>query len=186
METGQALGTIVLIPIGPVSPDLVSWLEGRLAGVLSRPARTGEAIALPGGSYDERRHQYRGEAILRALRVLSYPDARRLLGLAEADCYAQGLNFIFGQASLNGRQAFVALARLRASFYGLTDDPGLYRQRALKECVHELGHTWGLGHCPDAHCVMHFSNSLPDTDAKEAAFCPRCRGQLAQAGFLRE
>jgi archaemetzincin len=186
METGQALGTIVLIPIGPVSPDLVSWLEGRLAGVLSRPARTGEAIALPGGSYDERRHQYRGEAILRALRVLSYPDAGRLLGLAEADCYAQGLNFIFGQASLNGRQAFVALARLRASFYGLTDDPGLYRQRALKECVHELGHTWGLGHCPDAHCVMHFSNSLPDTDAKEAAFCPRCRGQLAQAGFLRE
>jgi archaemetzincin len=186
METGQALGTIILIPVGTVSPDLVAWLEGRLAEVLSRSARTGEAIALPGGGYDERRGQYRGEEILRALRALSYPDAERLLGLTEADCYAQGLSFCFGEASLSGRQAFVALARLRASFYGLRDDPDLYRRRALKECVHELGHTWGLGHCPDAHCVMHFSNSLPDTDVKEAAFCPRCRRELEGARFLPE
>jgi len=41
--------------------------------------------------------------------------------------------------------------------------------------VHELGHTYGLGHCPDTHCVMHFSNSLRDTDIKSATFCPACQ-----------
>jgi predicted Zn-dependent protease len=56
---------------------------------------------------------------------------------------------------------------------------------ALKECVHELGHTWGRRHCRDSRCVMRFSNSLLDTDAKGTAFCPRCRRRLEKAGHLR-
>lgn len=179
-------GPIILVPIGPVSRDLLTWLQSRLADVLKRPTTIGQQIPLPGGGYDERRQQYRGEALLRALRALSYPQAERVLGLADVDCYARGLNFVFGQAALNGRQAFVALPRLRPSFYGMPETPDLpsWRERALKECIHELGHTWGLDHCPDPHCVMHFSNSLPDTDAKGIAFCPRCRGQLEQVGVL--
>jgi len=31
---------------------------------------------------------------------------------------------------------------------------------------------------------MHFSNSLPDTDAKGVEFCSRCRGQFEHAGVL--
>jgi archaemetzincin len=118
------------------------------------------------------------------LRVVPYPTAGRVLGLTEADCYTPGLNFIFGQAALNGREAFVALPRLRSSFYGLAKDPDLFCRRALKECVHELGHTWGLRHCRDARCVMHFANSLLDTDAKGVAFCSRCQRRLEAAGRL--
>ena len=69
---------------------------------------------------------------------------------------------------------------LRSSFYGLAGDLDLCRRRALQECVHELGHTWGPRHCWDARCVMHFSNSLPDTDARGAAFCSRCARRLRQ------
>ena len=76
------------------------------------------------------------------------------------------------------------MPRLRSSFYRLAEDADLFRQRALKECVHELGLTWGLRHCRDPRCVMHFSNSLLDTDAKGAAFCSRCRRRLERAGHL--
>ena len=71
--------------------------------------------------------------------------------------------------------------RACAPFDGLAEDPDLYRRRALTECVHELGHTWGLRHCRDARCVMHFSNSLLDTDTKGAAFCSRCTRRLGAA-----
>ncbi|NAZ33257.1 MAG: hypothetical protein GU356_03035 [Pyrobaculum sp.] len=40
------------------------------------------------------------------------------------------------------------------------------------------GHLYGLGHCPDVRCVMHFSNGLLDTDRKTAYFCERCRRKL--------
>jgi archaemetzincin len=172
----------VLAPIGPLPSDLPAWLAERLAEVFGRRTVIGEAVPLPAGGYDPRRQQYRGEAIIGVLRARAYSGADRVLGLTEADCYAPGLNFIFGQASSNGRDAFVALPRLRQSFYGLPEDPALFRQRALTEAVHELGHTWGLPHCPDPHCVMHFSNTLHDTDVKGSAFCRRCRDRLTTNG----
>jgi archaemetzincin len=104
-----------------------------------------------------------------------------LLGLIDADCYAPGFNFVFGQASEETGVAFVALPRLRQSLHGLTEDEGLLRERTLKEAIHELGHTWGLEHCPNTGCVMHFSNSLIDTDRKGAAFCGLC-AELLRAG----
>ncbi|MGQ9803222.1 MAG: archaemetzincin family Zn-dependent metalloprotease [Anaerolineae bacterium] len=168
---------VLLVPIGEVEPDLLTWLTAELEAALGCPVTVGEPVPIPREGYDPHRRQYRGESMLATLRAVSAP-AGRILGLVEADCYAPGLNFIFGQATLRGREAFVALSRLRPSFYGLPDDPVLFRQRALKEALHELGHTWGLGHCPDPRCVMHFSNTLHDTDVKGASFCSRCRKQL--------
>ncbi|MGH7273362.1 MAG: hypothetical protein ACREIQ_02735, partial [Nitrospiria bacterium] len=62
----------------------------------------------------------------------------------------------------------------KQEFYGFPPDEALFYQRALKETVHGLGHTYGLRHCPDPACVMHFSNSLEDTDQKAWSFCPKC------------
>jgi archaemetzincin len=168
---------VLLVPIGEVEADLTAWLAGELGAALECPVTVGEPVPIPRKGYDRHRRQYRGESMLAALRAISTP-AGRVLGLVNVDCYAPGLNFIFGQATLWGREAFVALPRLRPSFYGLPDDPDLFRQRVLKEAVHELGHTWGLGHCPDPRCVMHFSNTLHDTDVKGVTFCSRCRKQV--------
>jgi len=51
----------------------------------------------------------------------------------------------------------------------------LFLRRALTEAVHEVGHLLGIGHCPQPTCVMHFSNSLYDTDRKGPTFCSRCQ-----------
>ena len=47
--------------------------------------------------------------------------------------------------------------------------------------MHELGHTFGLGHCAEPSCVMWFSNTLRETDRKGAAYCPRCEETLRLA-----
>ena len=172
---------IILVPIGSVSPDLLTWLADRLGEIFGEGVGIGETIPLPAAGYDPRRRQYRGDVIIAALRARLDPVVERVLGLTDVDCYAPGLNFIFGQATLDGRVAFVALPRLRQSFYDLLEDPALFRRRVLTEAVHELGHTWGLTHCPKPHCVMHFSNTLADTDVKGATFCPRCQVQLNKA-----
>ncbi len=168
-------GLIMLVPVGPVNEDLLTWLQERLPGVVGHKAEIGKQIPLPDYGFDQRRGQFHGEAVLDRLDGLAYPHAERLLGLINVDCYSDSLNFIFGEANLKGRTAFVALPRLRQSFYNLPEDTELFRERTLKEVVHELGHTWGLRHCPDPKCVMHFSNNLSDTDAKGVKFCENCQ-----------
>ena len=170
---------ILLVPIGPVPIYLISWLEDKLGLFVEKPVEVGKAVPLPRSGYDPDRHQYKGSSVLQLLRETEAPNAERLVGLIDQDCYAPGLNFIFGQAAAGGREAFVALPRLRPPCSGMEEDKNLFRDRILKEIVHELGHTWGLPHCDCNDCVMQFSNSIQDTEKKNAGFCSRCKEKLS-------
>ena len=74
------------------------------------------------------------------------------------DLYIPVLTFVFGEAQLSDGGAVVSAHRLRQEFYGMPTDPELLHERLLKESLHELGHTYGLRHCPDYTCVMSSSN----------------------------
>lgn len=104
----------------------------------------------------------------------------KVLGVADVDLFAGGLNFVFGQAELPGSAAIISLCRLRPEFYGEPPNEALKRRRLLIEAVHELGHTFGLDHCDSNKCVMRFSNALADTDAKGYDFCFECLAALAK------
>jgi archaemetzincin len=71
------------------------------------------------------------------------------------------------------KSAVISLFRLRGDA-----DEETFHRRAVKEAVHELGHTWALSHCPNARCVMRFSNSLEDTDRKKTEWCGSCERKL--------
>jgi archaemetzincin len=104
--------------------------------------------------------------------------SERVLAVVDVDLYATGLNFIFGQADTVAGTAVISLYQLRQEYYGMLPNEKLFWDRAVKEAVHELGHTFSLDHCQNEKCVMHFSNSLADTDWKQAAFCSLCRPKL--------
>ena len=103
----------------------------------------------------------------------------KILVIFDADAYSYGLNFVFGEAIGNGAIAIIYLPRIKQEFYGLKPNEQLFYERLVKESVHELGHTIGLPHCHNTRCVMHFSNSLYDTDFKERSFCDRCDSKWA-------
>jgi archaemetzincin len=177
-EMKRKQSVVQLVPIGNIPQDLVSWLATSAEQVVPFQVKPGTSIEIPPKAYDPNRDQYRGERLLDSLNKLEDRKAERILGLIDVDCYAEGLNFIFGQASFSSRVAVVCLPRLHQSYYHLPEDAELFRERVLKEVIHELGHTWNLAHCPDPHCVMHFSNSLPDTDKKKHEFCELCQRRL--------
>ena len=165
---------IALIPIGHVDEEFLNALRPSLEKVIGQRVRIAQRIALPWDSWNPDRDQHLSSLVLAILAPLSY-SGDRVLGVTDVDIYATGLNFIFGEADYVGRKALISLQRLRQEFYGLPSDEKLFQRRALKEAVHELGHTYGLGHCPDPTCVMYFSNSLSDTDFKEWELCPFCQ-----------
>ena len=169
---------IVLIPIGEVVEATLETLRQPLAQVFGQRIKIGDRMPLPRESWQQSRRQYLASMLLV---LIPLPDsANRALGVVDVDIFAPGLNFVFGQADVAGKRALISLQRLRQEFYGLPRDEDLFLERMLKEAVHELGHTYGLGHCPDPTCVIHFSNSLRDTDIKGWNLCSFCQGKVGR------
>lgn len=167
-------GSIGLVTSGDVDREELSFLPPALTDIIDLPASWGLSLSIPEGSYRKERQQYLAAPFIRVLAELPGDGYLRLLGITDVDLFTKGLNFIFGQAVIGGRECLISLARLRPSLNGQPDDAGLFQERVIKEAVHELGHTFGLSHCGDPLCVMMFSNSLSDTDRKSSAFCENC------------
>jgi archaemetzincin len=165
---------IKLVSVGTLPPPLLSFLQAGLTQELGAAVQVGGNLPLP-ASCPEGRRQYPGEPFLEVLAAARTPEGDVILGVTGVDLFVPGLNFIFGLADPRGRCAMISLARLYPEFYGQPRNPGRFKERALKEAIHELGHLWGLDHCANPACIMFFSNSLTDTDRKGPGFCAQCQ-----------
>lgn len=121
------------------------------------------------------RGQYDAWKIVQYYREMLGEDEYILL-VTGRDLYAAGLNFVFGLAWRG--VAIISTHRLYPEFYGQPPDRSLFKERVVKEAVHEVGHLYGLTHCNDRRCVMAFSNSIADTDYKRSRPCSRCMAKL--------
>jgi archaemetzincin len=144
-----------------------------------------DATMPPTYLYDRHRKQWISDRILDWLLQNNNPDDNtKVLAICDFDAYSDELNFVFGEAHFGGRVAAIYLPRLKEEFYVRKSDTNkLFKQRVIKEAVHELGHVFGLTHCEKSKCVMHFSNSLQDTDFKNHKFCDRCNKILKSRQF---
>ena len=151
-------------------------LKDKVGGIFHCPVEIKAGFSDLYQAYNPEREQYLSSKLLASLKKSEREE--RVVGIADVDLYVPRLNYVFGEADTFSGTAIVSLYRLRQEYYGLAPDEALFLERATKEIVHELGHTFGLRHCPNNKCVMHFSNSLADTDLKEAHFCNKCRPKI--------
>lgn len=174
--------SIKLVPVLPVSIDLLRWLAEPLAAEYGLRVEVDTARAFDSDvAYNVSRGQSNSSVLLtELLRVFPHHDGK-LLGITAVDLCIPVLTFVFGEAQLNGPAAVASACRLKEEFYGMAPNEGLFRERMLKEAVHELGHTFGLFHCSDFNCAMHSSTSVDDIDVKGAHLCRRCALEAARS-----
>ncbi|MFB3855385.1 MAG: archaemetzincin family Zn-dependent metalloprotease [Vicinamibacterales bacterium] len=159
--------------IGDEAADvrLLGPVRTAIEEVFDLPVRLWQRSERPDSAYDHRRQQYSSTRILKWL-VENRPEAaHKVLGLTDVDLFIPILTFVFGEAQLNGAGALVSTARLRT---GGAAGNGLLTTRVAKECVHELGHTFGLLHCLDPQCVMARSVAVLNVDQKRLSPCRAC------------
>lgn len=167
--------TIKIHPFSSIDPMILADLENEIQSHFRIDAIVGEDLPLPANSFSKSRKQFLAGAFLQLLAEVNRSDPAAIhIGITDVDLYAPGLNFVFGQADQQSQAAIFSIARLDPCVYGESADDALLLRRAIKEAIHELGHVFGLQHCPNESCVMWFSNSLDETDRKGTDFCPQC------------
>jgi len=171
---------IILRPLAQIDSHILEILRQALEQTFNCSVGSKAQIGSLDYAYAPNRKQYLAPLLLSALRGFQMELGDRCLGIVDVDLYAPGLNFVFGEADIGSGVAVISLYRLRHERYSLPQDEKIFRDRAIKEAVHELGHTYYLSHCQDVKCVMHFSNSLADTDIKGASFCSKCQQRLKE------
>jgi len=157
--------------------EALTAVRERLGAEFGAPVRD---LELPEIEFalDARRGQYGSIPVLEMLTRICPADALKVLAVTGCDLFIPVLTFVFGQAQLGGRVAVVSLARLKQEFYGLAPNREIFLDRALKEALHETGHTFGLVHCTVRECAMTLSTNIRQIDSKHAAFCAACMAQL--------
>jgi archaemetzincin len=164
-----------IIPFGKVPEKVLNKVKDELRDAFGFISEILPEKGLPKEYYNPYRHQYLAPQILD---FISRNFKGRTLGITDQDLYAEDLNFVFGQAQLNGNVAIVSIARLNPEFYKQPFNEELLIERAVKESIHEMGHVLGLRHCQNPECVMSFSNTVIDVDRKTKNVCSKCRAQL--------
>jgi len=154
---------IFIQPIGDLNEDLIFALERGLTEIFNAQISILAPKNLTMSCFNPMRDQFNSTCLLRNLKPVWIT-----LGVTDRDIYADRMNFVFGEAELNGSRAIVSIYRLRSMNSRVTEE------RLIKEAVHEIGHVLGLKHCKN-HCVMRFSNSVAEVDMKPVEFCAECK-----------
>lgn len=158
---------------GWISLDVLDRLSVELARVFHFSCHVRTEPVDIGFALDSARRQYHSTAILAGLQRMA-AQKTRLLGITSADLYVPVLTFVFGEAQIAGQCAVISSYRLREEFYGLPPNADLLHERLTKAALHELGHTFGLGHCSNWNCVMASTHAVERLDLKVAGFCQGC------------
>lgn len=175
------MNLVRLLPVGSIDPGLIEYLRTAIARSLAVECEIVPAALDPAPAYHAERQQFHSSEILQRMQSMVRPRDWRLLAVANVDLYIPILKYVFGEAQLGGPCAVVSAYRLGQEFYGLDGDEDLLRERLLKECVHELGHTLQLRHCQDYSCAMASAHAVEWIDLRETRFCESCRSQVESA-----
>lgn len=179
-----------LLKFEDINHEVIIYIRDNLSIILDRIFNRIDIIEesqeVPKTAYNSNRKQYNASQFLQIVRSKAFDlNYDRMLGITNVDLYTERLNFIFGQAEFGrgARACFISLKRLHSDFYIVYNkvvNPSvsqIFLDRALKESLHEIGHTLGLRHCNN-NCIMQFSNCLDDTDHKPARFCDKCANKI--------
>jgi archaemetzincin len=175
---------VLMLPLPGSEALSLEHLGLEIESLMHCPVVVGDALRNVDAAYDASRDQYNSRRLLQFLKEMCPPGQDRILGVTGLDLFIPILTFVFGEAQLDGPASVVSYFRLDNRYYGMPEDSGLLQERLVKESVHELGHTYGLVHCPDTRCVMRSSTYVEQIDLKDRNFCMACARSLQESMTL--
>lgn len=177
---------IVLQPLGAAIPAAeLEAVSTALGAFYDLQLSIAPPLELPKSAFYAKRQRYRAEKLLGYLVAHGRAEARVTLGLTAVDISTTKPPHddwgILGLATLDGRSAVLSSFRCKRA----AKSAAHARVRFAKTAVHELGHSFGLDHCPTPGCIMHDGEGSVLTTDTEHDLCPDTRARLTAAGVMK-
>lgn len=172
---------VAIQPLGKFDTKLVEKVKQQLITNYGVEVVVKPPAPLPQSAYYPPRSRYRAEKLLDYL-DFSDSQSTKVLGLTTVDISTtKGIYIdwgILGQGRLGGRPCIVSTFRMRGTQANKKVSEDVFNSRFAKVVAHEMGHTFGLEHCPHQGCLMEDAKGTVKTVDGETDFCPSCKARL--------
>jgi archaemetzincin len=165
--------TILISPIGDADRTIIEVVESEIDRVYGLRTETAILLDEVEFAFDNGRNQYYSTMILEKLATRAPSHALKIVAIIQVDLFIPILTHVYGEAQLGGKTCIVSTHRLNEGSPNLLNLTS--NDRVAKEVIHELGHTFGLRHCRESNCIMHYSRSIEDVDRKSDQLCRYCK-----------
>ena len=169
--------SISIYRYGNFSVSTAKRLENRLNEYFPNVILKNQVLTLPSKHYNKKRNRYRGTGLFEELGKHRNNDA--VIGLTNYVIFmANELSPTYGIMGVSpvGTYKCVVSSKIPSSGKEQSED------NFVKLSLHELGHAFGLSHCPDQHCYMvdaEHKMKFPQT----IGFCESCKTKLNAKGW---
>jgi len=167
-------GCIGIVPMGTIPPVVPKVIAAHISGYLNLASKVLQPLRNPQYALDDRRLQFDAATILGAMENQTFEGVHKIVAVLNVDLFLPVFSHVFGEARQHGRVALVSLCRLAEEPVenGALSSKAL--ERTAKVALHELGHLYGLAHCENEPCLMHFSDNLEELDRLALGLCRYC------------
>ncbi len=177
----QTTDFIGVAPVGEAMSFAAEVIAAHISGYFNLPAECLPPVDMPLKTYDKQRLQYNAVGLLKAIEAIPFDGFCKVIAVLDVDIFIPIFTYVFGEARQGGKVALVSLFRLGKHPDGSSPAHGLVFDRASKVALHELGHLFGLLHCMDERCLMHFSGGVEEVDQTPLNLCRYCSLYLREA-----
>lgn len=170
-------GTISIYRCSDFPVSKAQRLEKKLKSYFPEVVLKEQVLSLPAKHYNKERNRYLGTGLFEELSKHRNKDA--VIGLTNYIIFKPNeISQTYGIMGVSpvGTYKCVVSSKIPSSGKEQSDD------NFVKLALHELGHAFGLNHCPDQHCYMvdaEHKMKFPQT----TGFCESCKTKLNAKGW---
>ncbi len=171
--------TIVFYAFDNFDNQIIKYLQNEIRMFYKCNVEVILSGSLPQSAYKYSRNRYRADSLLRFLKHKLPAQTHHIIGITNQDISVTVNHSsdwgVFGYAYCPGTASVVSAYRLQK----LKTNPEIFKNRLKNVVLHELGHNFGLKHCPDDKCLMKDAKGkLSSVEGQNRTLCHNCQSYI--------
>lgn len=165
---------VILQPLEYHDQAALRYLKEEIASFYDVTVHIAESKPFPEHAWYQPRNRYRADRMIAWLKSNCPDSVRTVVGITKHDISStKNEQYDYGIMGLGYKPGHSCIVSSYRPAKTAANSRHL-RERVLKLVLHEMGHNFGLSHCPDQNCIMVDAEGKMKLD-QEKGLCISCR-----------